>query len=93
MVLNSLSFCLSEKLLISPSYLNEILNIGLPWWLSGKEPICQCRRREFDTWVWKMPWRRKWTPLQYSCLGNPMYGGACGLQSMGSQESQTQLSK
>ena len=25
MVLNSLSFCLSEKLLISPSYLNEIL--------------------------------------------------------------------
>ena len=26
MVLNSLSFCLSEKLLISPSYLNEIKN-------------------------------------------------------------------
>ena len=25
MVQNSLSFCLSEKLLISPSYLNEIL--------------------------------------------------------------------
>ena len=25
MVLNSLSFCLSVKLLISPSYLNEIL--------------------------------------------------------------------
>ena len=23
-------------------------------------------------------------PLQYSCLGNPMDGGACGLQSMGS---------
>ena len=25
MVLSSLSFCLSEKLLLSPSYLNEIL--------------------------------------------------------------------
>ena len=24
-------------------------------------------------------------PLQYSCLENPMDGGACGLQSMGSQ--------
>ena len=24
------------------------------------------------------------TPLQYSCLENPMDGGACGLQSMGS---------
>ena len=26
-------------------------------------------------------------PLQYSCLGNPMNRGACGLQSMGSQKS------
>ena len=25
------------------------------------------------------------TPLQYSCLENPMDKGACGLQSMGSQ--------
>ena len=24
------------------------------------------------------------TPLPYSCLENPMDGGACGLQSMGS---------
>ena len=31
-------------------------------------------------------------PLQYSCLGNPTDRGACGLQSMGSQQSQTQLS-
>ena len=21
---------------------------GLPWWLSGKEPTCQCRRHRFD---------------------------------------------
>ena len=35
---------------------------GLLWWLSGKEPVCQCRRREFDPWVWNMPWRRKWPP-------------------------------
>ena len=37
-------------------------------WRSGKESICQCRRRKrrgFDPWVWKIPWRRKWhtTPV------------------------------
>ena len=32
---------------------------GLPWWLSGKESPCQCRRRGFDLWVGKIPWRRK----------------------------------
>ena len=21
---------------------------GLPWWLRGKEPTCQCRRRRMD---------------------------------------------
>ena len=34
----------------------------LPWWLSGKEPTCQCRRRRFHPWVRKIPWRRKWQP-------------------------------
>ena len=34
-------------------------------WLSGKEPACQCRRRRFDPWVRKIPWRRRWqsTPV------------------------------
>ena len=29
---------------------------GLPWWLSGKDSICQCRRFKFDPWVRKIPW-------------------------------------
>ena len=32
---------------------------------SGKEPTCQCRRRKrrgFNPWVGKMPWRRAWQP-------------------------------
>ena len=33
-----------------------------PWRLSGKESTCQCRRCEFDPWVRKIPWRRKWQP-------------------------------
>ena len=36
--------------------------LGLPWWLGGKESICQCRRRRFNPWVEKTPWRRKWQP-------------------------------
>ena len=31
----------------------------------GKELTCQCRRRQrrrFDSWVGKIPWRRKWHP-------------------------------
>ena len=38
---------------------------GLPGSASGKEPACQCRRQkrcEFDSWVGKIPWRRKWQP-------------------------------
>ena len=33
-----------------------------PWWLSGKETTCQCRRQRFDSWIRKIPWRRKWQP-------------------------------
>ena len=45
---------------------------GLPRRLSGKESACQCRRQGFDPWVEKIPWRRKWQPTQYSCLGYPV---------------------
>ena len=42
--------------------------LGLPRWLRGKESIYQCRRHkkhEFDSWVGKILWRRKWqrTPV------------------------------
>ena len=37
----------------------------LPWGLSGKESVCQCRRCGFNLWVERMSWRRKWllTPV------------------------------
>ena len=38
---------------------------GLPVWHSSKESTCQCRRLRrhgFDSWVWKIPWKRKWQP-------------------------------
>ena len=30
-------------------------NRGLPWWLSGKESTCQCRRRRFNPWSGRIP--------------------------------------
>ena len=44
----------------------------LPRWLSGKEPTCQFRRSkrcEFDPWVGKIPWSRKWHPTPVFLLG------------------------
>ena len=43
-------------------YVHIVLDTGLPWWLSGKESACQCRRLRFDCWVEKTPWRRKQQP-------------------------------
>ena len=40
--------------------LSPMDNIRFPWWLSGKESSCQCRRRKFDPWVRKIPFSMKW---------------------------------
>ena len=42
--------------------------VGFPGGARAKEP----KRCGFDPWVRKIPWRRKWYPVQYSCLENPM---------------------
>lgn len=57
-------------------------------WLSGKDSTSQCRRHRrdrFDPWFGKIPWRRKWQPLQNCCLGNPTEEKPSGLQSTGIQ--------
>ena len=39
--------------------------ITLPGNLNGKKSACQCRRHrrhEFNPWLRKIPWRRKWQP-------------------------------
>ena len=40
-------------------------NYNFPGGSTGKEPACQCRRHkwcEFNPWVRKIPWKRKWQP-------------------------------
>ena len=33
-----------------------------PWWLRWYRICLQCKRPEFDPWVRKISWRRKWHP-------------------------------
>ena len=56
---------------------------------SGEEPTCQCRsrkRRRFDPWVGKIPWRREWQPTPVFLSGESLWTEEPGrLQSTGSQ--------
>ena len=55
-------------LVFCPQRNNSVINwaleniTGLPWWLSGKEFTCQCKKYELEPWVRKIPWKRKWQP-------------------------------
>ena len=65
---------------------------GLPWWLGNKEAACQCRRGGFDPWVEKIPRVGKKGMATYTsslAWEIPWTEEPGGLQSMGSQKSQT----
>ena len=63
-----------------------------PWWPSGKESACQCRRRRLDPWVWKIPWRRTWQPTPVFFLENPMDRGVWRATVHGVAKSRTRWS-
>ena len=57
-------------------------------WISSKESTCQrrrCRRRGFDRWVGKIPWKREWQPTPVLAWEIPWTEEPGGLQSMGLQ--------
>ena len=57
-------------------YVNLSKEMGLPRWLSGKEPTCNAGDR-FNLWVRKMPWRRAWQPTEvFLPWKNPINRGA-----------------
>ena len=68
---------------------------GIPQWCNGKESACQCRRLKrhgFDSWVRKIPWRRKWQPIPDSCLQNSRDRGVWRATVPGVTKSRTWLS-
>ena len=57
----------------------------LSWWLSNKEPDCQCRRHGLIPGFGEIPRKRKWHPTPVLLLENPWTQEPGGLQSIGSQ--------
>ena len=50
--------------------------LGLPWWLSGRDSACQAGDTGLIPGSERSPGEGNDSPLQYSCLGNPMDRGA-----------------
>ena len=66
------------------SFLGSTLPGNLTW-LSGKESVCQCRIPGSIPGSGRSPGEGNGIPLQYSCLENPMDGGAWWATFYGSQ--------
>ena len=71
-------------------FLNNMLLQGC----SVVKKIClQCRRPGFDSWVRKMPWRRKWQPTPVFLPGESHGQRSLAGCSPGGHKSQTRLSE
>ena len=62
-------------------------DIGLSWWLSGKESTCNAGDLGLISGLGRFPGEGNGYPFQYSCLENPMDRGAWRVTVMWSQES------
>ena len=67
----------------------RIYLVALPCGSNGKELACNTGDPGSIVGLGRSPEEGNGNPFQYSCLENPMDRGACRLQSMGSQESDT----
>ena len=59
------------------------IELGLPRWLSGKEPACHAGDMGLIPGLGKSPGEGNGNPLQYSCLGNLIDKGAWGCKKLG----------
>ena len=55
-------FCLQTAICLLRFWQLPMITSGFPGGSEGKESACQGRRCEFDPWVRRVPWRRKWHP-------------------------------
>ena len=58
------------------SFWTSLVFHGFPWWFRGKEPICQAEDTCSIPGSGRSPGEGNDNPLQYTCLKNPMDGGA-----------------
>ena len=62
-----------ENICTPHSWWGLMSKMALPRWCTGKVSACQCRRhkrRWFDSWVGKIPWKRKWRSSPVFLPGN-----------------------
>ena len=54
---------LKRKAILQNRFVTDQEDIGIPYWLRWLRACPQFWRHEFDPWVWKTPWRKKWQPI------------------------------
>ena len=74
-----------EDVLLASSSTQGIVTWSMPGQRLRRWRSWQCRRLGFDPWARRIRWSRRWSSLQYSCLGNPWTEESGGLQSTESQ--------
>ena len=79
-------YIFSFQILIYLKIWKEMLHLGLPRWLNGKESACQCRRYGFNPWVRKISLEKEMAVhSSFLAWKIPLTEGPGGLQSVGSQ--------
>ena len=68
-------------------------SVGLPWWLSSKESVCNAGGSGSIPGLGRFPREGNGNPLQYSCQENPMDRGAWRATVPGVAKSWTQLKR
>ena len=78
---------MQEEMFESDTYVDSIDCGYIPRWHSGEKPTWQCKRlkrRGFDPWVGKIPWRKAWQSTPVLWPGESLWTEEpAGLQSMG----------
>ena len=72
----AISFSNAWKWKLKVKSLNCVQLLGTPWTAAYQAPPSKGFPRQEYYHTSEVRWRRQWHPLQYSCLENPMDGGA-----------------
>ena len=82
-----------KQLIQCPNLAINSKDLGLPWWLSSRESVCNAGDPGLLPGLGRSPGKGNDNPLQYPCLENPMDRGAWWAIVHGVSQSQTRLKR